>query len=143
MKSSKKVVAPVVKKKAKAVAPKKAVVTKRVAVVKKSVAAKTKPAFRKVTLTLSVPETAAVFVAGDFNDWTEKATDFLARRVHAKEAFNESAGAHPRTFPGRAPLLKLDRIYFRDLEVRVATVLTGKPWNKLSDHAALYAEFSC
>lgn len=67
MKSSKKVSTPVVKK-TKAPAVKKAV-AKPVAARKAPVKAKAPSALRKVTLNLSVQETAAVFVAGDFNDW--------------------------------------------------------------------------
>jgi endonuclease/exonuclease/phosphatase family metal-dependent hydrolase len=37
----------------------------------------------------------------------------------------------------RRPLLKLDRVYLRNLQVEQAEVLSGHPWRDLSDHAAL------
>lgn len=83
----------------------------------------------------------ALLLAGDFNDWSLRATQSLAKSISAREAFQVTHGKHPRTFPSKFPLLQLDRIYFRSLRVRSATVLKGKPWSKLSDHAALFAEF--
>lgn len=89
----------------------------------------------------NVPADAPLIVAGDFNDWREKATQELGRTLGLNEAFHSSVGEHPRTFPIWLPLLKLDRIYFRGLKVERADCLTGAPWNELSDHAAIYAEF--
>ncbi len=82
-----------------------------------------------------------LIVAGDFNDWSERATEFLAKKIGLREAFREFHGKHPRTFPSTFPILKLDRIYFRDVNLKHAKVLNGAPWAKLSDHTALYAEF--
>ena len=82
-----------------------------------------------------------LIVAGDFNDWSERATTFLAKKIGLREAFHEFHGKHPRTFPSKFPILKLDRIYFRKVDLHEAKVLKGRPWTKLSDHSALYAEF--
>ncbi|GAA4337617.1 endonuclease/exonuclease/phosphatase family protein [Pigmentiphaga soli] len=46
----------------------------------------------------------------------------------------------PRTFPVVFPWLRLDRIYQRGFSVRRASVLQGRPWTRLSDHAPLLAE---
>lgn len=46
----------------------------------------------------------------------------------------------PRTFPAIFPWLRLDRIYQRGFSVRQASVLYGRPWTRLSDHAPLLAE---
>jgi endonuclease/exonuclease/phosphatase family metal-dependent hydrolase len=88
----------------------------------------------------AVPEDAPLIVAGDFNDWSVGATQRLTGELDAVEVFQELYGKHANTFPARLPLFKLDRIYCRGTEIEYAAVLIGKPWNKLSDHAALYAE---
>jgi endonuclease/exonuclease/phosphatase family metal-dependent hydrolase len=88
----------------------------------------------------SVPENAPLIVAGDFNDWSARASKRLTKELGMQEVFAELHGRHARTFPARFPVLMLDRIYCRGLEVQSASVLMGKPWNTLSDHAALYAE---
>lgn len=79
-------------------------------------------------------------IAGDFNDWTTKSSDILLEKIQCHELFLTLYGAHARTFPSFLPLLKLDRIYFRGLEGLDGQVLTGSPWNRLSDHGALFGE---
>jgi endonuclease/exonuclease/phosphatase family metal-dependent hydrolase len=80
-----------------------------------------------------------LLVAGDFNDWPEEAGEVL-RKVGLREVFFEIQGEHARTYPAPYPLLRLDRIYVRDIEIDSAECLTGVPWNHLSDHLALVAE---
>jgi endonuclease/exonuclease/phosphatase family metal-dependent hydrolase len=82
-----------------------------------------------------------LIVGGDFNDWREKATPILQKKLNLKEIFMEVTGKHAKTFPSWLPALKLDRIYFRSLQPLDATVLTGGVWSELSDHAALCGEF--
>jgi endonuclease/exonuclease/phosphatase family metal-dependent hydrolase len=89
-----------------------------------------------------VPHSAALLVAGDFNDWSVRASHRLAHELTLTEAFEALHGSPARTFPARLPLLMLDRIYSRHMRVDTGSVLFGKPWSVLSDHAALYAEFS-
>jgi endonuclease/exonuclease/phosphatase family metal-dependent hydrolase len=86
-----------------------------------------------------VPAGAPLVVAGDFNDWRRRASAVLSR-CGLKEAFVEAHGAHARSFPVRHPLLTLDRIYYRGLELANPKVLSAAPWSHLSDHAALTAE---
>mgnify|MGYP001368064044 CR=1 FL=1 len=81
-----------------------------------------------------------IIIAGDFNDWHQR----LHRRflnLDLKEAFCEQYGRPVKSFPSKRPLLPLDRVYFRGLTLRHAQLLHGEPWESLSDHCALYAEF--
>jgi len=87
----------------------------------------------------AVPARAPLVVAGDFNDWRGLATATLAHELGLVEVFERALGRHARSFPARMPLLALDRIYVRGLEVDAAQRLTGGPWARLSDHAALAA----
>lgn len=88
-----------------------------------------------------VPEGEPFIMAGDFNDWRNRSHHILLSQLHLKEAFCERLGRPARTFPSRLPIFPMDRIYFRNLELLDAEILSGHPWNKLSDHCALYAEF--
>jgi len=84
-----------------------------------------------------VPAQAPLLVAGDFNDWRKRADALLLRDCQLRSAFRSEL---PRTFPARWPLLPLDRIYVRGLDVRSACVLSTAPWPHLSDHLPLLAE---
>ena len=84
----------------------------------------------------------AIIIAGDFNDWQSKLGKYLTDALMLKEALYSSTGKPVATFPAYAPILPMDRIYFRGLELVNAKVLTGSPWKQLSDHCAVYAEFS-
>jgi endonuclease/exonuclease/phosphatase family metal-dependent hydrolase len=87
----------------------------------------------------SVPEDAAVIVAGDFNDWRVR-LDAPLHDAGLREVFVERRGAPARTFPGRWPLLRLDRIYVRGVDIEDAHVLDTNPWPHLSDHVPLCAK---
>ncbi|AKJ98142.1 hypothetical protein VM99_08730 [Pseudomonas chlororaphis] len=86
-----------------------------------------------------LPPEAPVIVAGDFNDWRGKASDLL-EPAGLREVFTEQWGKPARSFPARMPLLRLDRIYVRNLKARHAQVLNVRPWSHLSDHAPLSVE---
>jgi endonuclease/exonuclease/phosphatase family metal-dependent hydrolase len=87
-----------------------------------------------------VPKDAALIVAGDSNDIRGVlANYFQDETIH--EAHLETNGKHAKTFPAWFPCLPLDRIYYRGLMPIVAKSLDEPPWNKLSDHLALYSEF--
>lgn len=90
----------------------------------------------------AVPHADPLLIAGDFNDWSRRATAVLEREVDAHEVYRRVHGNHPKTFPSRFPVLPLDRIYARGFAVESARVMRGNPWHTLSDHAALYAELS-
>ena len=86
-----------------------------------------------------VPPDAPLLIAGDFNDWRNRAHDLLAERLGMFEVFGGEVGRPPRSFPSVLPLFRLDRIYVRGLAVEKCEVHYGKPWSRISDHAALSA----
>jgi endonuclease/exonuclease/phosphatase family metal-dependent hydrolase len=87
----------------------------------------------------AIPADAPLVIAGDFNDWRERVHRRLLRDL-ALEEIHASATGHPaRTFPSRLPLLRLDRIYVRNLRHRPLQ-LPRRPWAALSDHTPLAGE---
>ncbi len=82
-----------------------------------------------------------LIIAGDFNDWTGALHRHLTENFHFQEAYSKLYGQPAKTFPARFPLFAVDRIYYRNLQLIDAEVLSGAPWQKLSDHRALYAVF--
>lgn len=88
----------------------------------------------------AVPPSAPLIVAGDFNDWRSVAHGVLGRCAALREVFVEREQQAARSFPARFPLLRLDRIYIRNLRIRATAVLALRPWSHLSDHAGLLAE---
>ncbi len=88
-----------------------------------------------------VPGDAPLIIAGDFNDWRNRAHNLLAERLDLTEVFGGiSGGGPPRSFPSGLPLFRLDRIYVRGFRVERSEVHHGWPWSKISDHAALSAQ---
>lgn len=83
-----------------------------------------------------IPEDAPLVVAGDFNDWNNHASHLLVRELGVHEVFAASHGRLARSFPAGIPLLCMDRIYVRGLEIHHCEL---HPWRKISDHAALSA----
>ena len=81
-----------------------------------------------------VPEDARLIVAGDFNDWRNNASRLLAHELQLHEVFEVNLGRPARSFPAGIPLLCMDRIYVRGLEVQRCEV---HAWRKISDHVAL------
>ncbi len=90
----------------------------------------------------AVPRRGPLIVAGDFNDWRNRAGEYLARELGLYEVFERSEGRLARTFPAKMPILTLDRIYVRDLQVEGVRRHTGAPWSKMSDHVALAARLT-
>ncbi len=88
----------------------------------------------------AVPHDAPLVLAGDFNDWGEKASALLRKNLDLNEAFLAINGEHARTFPSWLPVLRLDRIYYRGAEAVTARILSHKPWDVLSDHLAVSAD---
>jgi endonuclease/exonuclease/phosphatase family metal-dependent hydrolase len=85
-----------------------------------------------------IPDSAPLVIAGDFNDWRERAHRRLVasglQEVHAA-----AVGRPARTFPARAPWLRLDRIYVRNVRHRPLKI-SARDWRVLSDHLPLAAE---
>lgn len=86
-----------------------------------------------------LPEGEPVIVAGDFNDWRQRA-DVALQGTGLHEVFVERFGAPAKSFPARWPLLRLDRIYVRNAMSNRPKVLSNRPWSHLSDHAPLAVE---
>jgi len=87
-----------------------------------------------------VPPDEPLIIAGDFNDWRGRAERHLHDDLDVTEVFKNTHGSYARTFPAWFPLLSMDRIYYRGLEVVTCSCLHGQPWRRLSDHAPLLAE---
>lgn len=86
-----------------------------------------------------IPKDETVIVAGDFNDWRQRAHRLLERSAGLREVFVTADGRAARTFPARCPLLALDRIYVRNARAHDPVVLPRRPWSHLSDHLPLAA----
>jgi endonuclease/exonuclease/phosphatase family metal-dependent hydrolase len=90
----------------------------------------------------SVPKSSPLVVAGDFNDWRRKASEFLADELGLFEVFERAEGHVARSFPAGMPIFALDRIYVRGFAVEGVERHVGQAWSKLSDHVALAARLS-
>ena len=88
-----------------------------------------------------VPDGAPLIIAGDFNDWGGVIHRKMVSGHGFGEAYYDIYGRSAKTFPARFPVLPMDRIYYRNIELIDAEVLSGKPWQNLSDHCALFASF--
>ena len=89
-----------------------------------------------------VPSAAPLILAGDFNDWTLRMHQKILRETNLQECSEVLEGRLARSFPSFFPMLSLDRIYSRGLKVEKFQVLTGNPWDFISDHLPLLVEFS-
>jgi endonuclease/exonuclease/phosphatase family metal-dependent hydrolase len=90
----------------------------------------------------AVPDDEPLIVAGDFNDWRNRAGRHLAHELGLAEVFRDVRGRPARSFPSNFPLFRLDRIYVRGFSVHHAEVHHGHPWSKISDHALLTAQLA-
>jgi endonuclease/exonuclease/phosphatase family metal-dependent hydrolase len=90
----------------------------------------------------AVPADEPLLIAGDFNDWRNRAHDLLATRLGLVEVFAGTDTRPSRSYPAALPLFRLDRIYARGLAVAACAVHHGPPWSAISDHAALSARFA-
>jgi endonuclease/exonuclease/phosphatase family metal-dependent hydrolase len=88
-----------------------------------------------------VPPDEPLIIAGDFNDWRGRAERHLHHDLGVNEAFKNTHGSYARSFPAWFPVLSMDRIYYRGLDVASCKRLHGLPWNRMSDHTPLLAEF--
>lgn len=85
---------------------------------------------------------APIIVAGDFNDWRQRADGILRDRLGLVEVTASTAKRGARTFPSLLPVLRLDRIYVRGFSIVASQVHRGAPWSLLSDHLAVSAELA-
>ena len=82
---------------------------------------------------------APLIIAGDFNDWSNRAGQQLIRQLGLSEVFSHHDGRPVRSYPAALPMFRLDRIYVRGFSVEQTEVHCGQPWSAISDHAALSA----
>ena len=88
-----------------------------------------------------VPRNEPLIIAGDFNDWRRRAENHLRSDLDLDELFVKLKGRHAKTFPVWAPVLSVDRIYYRGVTPLSCQRLGSGHWRDLSDHAALLGEF--
>lgn len=88
----------------------------------------------------SIPESAPLIVAGDFNDWREHTHRRLKSSLNLIDAFEQHHNKVARTFPAMLPCLPMDRIYCRGFQVTHTRVMTDRSWRDVSDHCALIAD---
>ena len=88
----------------------------------------------------SLPDNDPVVIAGDFNDWRQRANRPLKADSGLDEIFTRAHGRPARTFPVSFPLLRLDRIYVKNAHASHPSTLALRGWRHLSDHAPLSAE---
>lgn len=91
----------------------------------------------------TIPEDEPMIMAGDFNDWRKRAIDHMKIDLDLQEAFLSHEGRHARTFPCWNPMLQVDRIYYRGLEIHETLNFRQRSWKKLSDHLPIGAVFKC
>jgi endonuclease/exonuclease/phosphatase family metal-dependent hydrolase len=89
-----------------------------------------------------VPANAPLIIAGDFNDWHQRAGRSFAGKLKVQEVFEATQRRPARSFPALLPVLRLDRIYVRGFQVRLAHAHHGRQWSRISDHAPLSAILS-
>ena len=90
----------------------------------------------------SIGADEALILAGDFNDWYGNLGKILEAQLGVREAFRQLHGHYAKTFPSNRPMLRMDRIYFRGIRLLDCACLGRKPWDELSDHLPLYADFT-
>jgi endonuclease/exonuclease/phosphatase family metal-dependent hydrolase len=88
----------------------------------------------------NIPADDPLIIAGDFNDWQERCTHQLETDLGVSEVFKTLQGRHAKTFPSFFPVLRMDRIYIKNLTPLKADALKDAPWTQLSDHLALLAD---
>jgi endonuclease/exonuclease/phosphatase family metal-dependent hydrolase len=82
-----------------------------------------------------VPSNAPLIIAGDFNDWNEQLHGLM--RIHDLHTLDSH---RLPTFPARFPVLHMDRVYVRGLNLINAFVPHGRAWAQMSDHLPLIVD---
>jgi len=84
--------------------------------------------------------TDPLIIAGDFNDWSENASEELMAALGVSETSLHLHGRHAKTFPSVLPVLPLDRIYVKNLQIITSDVLFRTHGPRLSDHLPIRSE---
>jgi endonuclease/exonuclease/phosphatase family metal-dependent hydrolase len=87
------------------------------------------------------PEAQPLVIAGDWNEWTSR----LVRRVMNEHGFHvarsDSKPGGERTWPSRVPLLRLDKVLYRDpLRCHHVACVLDETTRVASDHLPLLVE---
>ncbi len=90
----------------------------------------------------SIGDREPIILGGDFNDWHGGLGRTLEHQLGMREAFRQINGNYAKTFPSHRPMLRMDRIYFRGVDLVESFCLQRQPWSELSDHLPLYARFA-
>jgi endonuclease/exonuclease/phosphatase family metal-dependent hydrolase len=90
----------------------------------------------------SIDSSEPIILGGDFNDWHGGLGKALESQLDMHEAFREIHGSYAKTFPSNRPMLRMDRIYFRGVNLIDSGTLERQPWSELSDHLPLFANFA-
>ncbi len=98
---------------------------------------------RKIKKTLKdiTLESDPVLLAGDFNDWKNSLHPEIEKHLETKEAFYSLHGRLMPTSPSIYPVLALDRVYFKGLELKSGKILSNKLLQFKSDHLPIVTEF--
>lgn len=89
-----------------------------------------------------VKETEKFIMAGDFNDWTGELNRMFIQQLHLEEAHTKFHDKPAKSFPSFFPILTLDRVYSRNINIVNCRRMVGNPWRRLSDHIPLLVEYS-
>lgn len=89
---------------------------------------------------LNLSDQPPVIIAGDFNDWNKKAHHVFEEELGMTETYKRHHGHLAKTFPAQYPMLSLDRIYVKNLQVREAKVINPLGLYHLSDHLPLFCD---
>lgn len=100
--------------------------------------------FEKIVaqIKLDVKDDERFIMAGDFNDWTGELNQMFIQKLKLDEAHTKFYDRPAKSFPSFLPLLTLDRVYSRNMNILSCVTMTGKPWKKLSDHIPLLVEYA-
>ncbi len=90
---------------------------------------------------IDAAEETPLLACGDFNDWGGEVDRRAREGGRVRNALWNLDAPQRRTFPSARPMLPLDRIYYRGLELVDVRVLHGEPWRTLSDHLPVEATF--
>jgi endonuclease/exonuclease/phosphatase family metal-dependent hydrolase len=99
-----------------------------------------KKQYQKILAEVSHHIEEPIILAGDFNDWSKKASAIFEGRLGFEEVYKKLNGVYPKTFPAFYPFMQLDRIYAKNMKALDAKVMEVPHKIKLSDHLPLFAE---
>lgn len=91
---------------------------------------------------MDVKDHERFIMAGDFNDWTGELNEMFIEQLHLEEAHTKFHERPARSFPSFFPVLTLDRVYSRNMNILNCKPMIGNPWRQLSDHIPLLVEYA-